>query len=58
MYGTIALNVSLSVGAYISIAMCIRIVISVGAAGNCLRICASLISSVPTRLPFMSSSMN
>jgi hypothetical protein len=57
-YGTIALNVSLSVGAYISIAMCICIVISVGAAGNSLTICESLISCVPTRLPFMSSNMN
>ena len=38
--------------------MCISIVMSVGALGNCFRICEMLMSSVPTRLPSIFSCMN
>lgn len=52
------MSVSRSVGAYITIAMCMFIVISVGAVANCSRMSASPIGLVPTRFPSISSDMN
>jgi len=57
MYGSIAMTVRSSLGAYMTIAMCICIVMFVGAVANWSRIRPWLTRCVPSRFPSMCSNM-